>query len=231
MGLRPRRLAGRRLRCGGRRPLPPTVVEAYRRGAFPMPHGSGCLWWSPMERGVLVPSQIKVSRSLRRSMRSFTVTVDESFEEVIDACADPSRPGWWIDAPIREAYVRLHRLGWGALGRDRDADGQLVGGLYGLSIGALFAGESMFHRATDASRSCWSRWPKIASATQGLIDTQWSTLHLGEPWGSSSGRAPTLPGCPRDACRPASTCDLALTSGGIFALRRRAPTKSLRRSP
>lgn len=156
---------------------PPTLLEAYRRGAFPMPHGGELLWWSPMERGVLIPSHIKVSRSLSKSIRKFTVTVDESFEEVIDACADPKRPGSWIDSPIREAYVRMHRLGWAHSVETRDADGNLVGGLYGLSIGALFAGESMFHRATDASKVALVALAELIG-DDGLIDTQWSTDHL-----------------------------------------------------
>lgn len=156
---------------------PPTLLEAYRRGAFPMPHSDELLWWSPMERGVLVPSEIKVSRSLRRSMRHFTITVDESFEEVIDACADPSRPGSWISSAIREAYVRMHQLGWAHSVETRDLDGKLVGGLYGLSIGALFAGESMFHRATDASKAALVALAEMMGSP-GLIDTQWSTPHL-----------------------------------------------------
>jgi leucyl/phenylalanyl-tRNA--protein transferase len=157
---------------------PSTLVEAYRRGAFPMPDGRELLWWSPMERGVLVPRDLRVSRSLSRSVRRFTVTVDESFEEVIDACADPSRPGSWIDAPIREAYVDMHRLGWAHSVETRDAqDGTLVGGLYGLSIGALFAGESMFHRATDASKVALVELARRVG-DDGLIDTQWSTSHL-----------------------------------------------------
>ena len=131
---------------------PGTLLEAYRRGAFPMPHDGRLLWWSPMQRGVLVPAEFRVSRSLARSRRHLTVTIDESFEEVIDACADPLRP-----APrslgIREAYVRMHRLGWAHSIETRDADGALVGGLYGLSIGRLFAGESMFHRRRMPPRS------------------------------------------------------------------------------
>lgn len=156
---------------------PGTLVEAYRRGAFPMPHDRELLWWSPMRRGVLVPGDLRISRSLSRSVRRFTVTVDESFEEVIDACADPSRPGSWIDSPIRDAYVRLHRLGWAHSVETRSPDGTLVGGLYGLSIGALFAGESMFHRATDASKVALVALTERVGAA-GLIDTQWSTPHL-----------------------------------------------------
>lgn len=106
-----------------------------------------------------------------------SVTVDESFEEVIDACADPSRPGSWIDDEIRDAYVNLHRLGWAHSVESRDADEKLVGGLYGLSIGRLFAGESMFHRVTDASKVALVALTKLVGA-DGLIDVQWRTPHL-----------------------------------------------------
>ena len=82
---------------------PGTIVDAYRHGAFPMPHDGELLWWSPMQRGILVPSALKISRSLKRSVRELSITVDESFEEVIDACADPSRPGSWIDSAMRDA--------------------------------------------------------------------------------------------------------------------------------
>lgn len=156
---------------------PGTLLEAYRRGAFPMPNDGELLWWSPMERGVLVPGDIRVSRSLSRSMRRFVVTTDESFEEVIDACADPSRSGAWIDSPIRDAYVRMHELGWAHSIETRTTDGTLVGGLYGLSIGALFAGESMFHHATDASKVAMVATAQIVGDA-GLIDTQWQTPHL-----------------------------------------------------
>jgi leucyl/phenylalanyl-tRNA--protein transferase len=156
---------------------PGTLLEAYRRGAFPMPHDGRLLWWSPTQRGVLVPSELRVSRSLARSRRRFAVTIDESFEEVIDACADPSRPGAWINSPIREAYVRMHQLGWAHSIETRDADGRLVGGLYGLSVGRLFAGESMFHRKTDASKVALMGLVEVVG-DDGLIDTQWCTEHL-----------------------------------------------------
>ena len=156
---------------------PGTLLEAYRRGAFPMPHEGELLWWSPMLRGVLVPSDLRVSRSLAKSARHFDVTIDESFAEVIDACADPSRPGAWIDSPIREAYVRMHELGWAHSVETRRSDGTLVGGLYGLSIGGLFAGESMFHRATDASKVALVALVDVVG-DEGLVDTQWSTPHL-----------------------------------------------------
>ncbi len=162
--------------AGGADLDPSTVIEAYRHGAFPMPHGDQLLWWSPMMRGVLRPDDLHVSRSLRRSLPRFTMTVDESFAEVMQACADPSRPGAWIDANIRAAYEHLHELGWAHSVETRDAEGRLVGGLYGLAIGDLFAGESMFHHVTDASKAALvelaHRW------NHGLIDVQWSTPHL-----------------------------------------------------
>ncbi|MET0448045.1 MAG: leucyl/phenylalanyl-tRNA--protein transferase [Aeromicrobium sp.] len=156
---------------------PGTVLEAYRRGAFPMPHDGELLWWSPLLRGVLVPADLRVSRSLAKSVRRYSTTSDLSFEEVIDACADPSRPGSWIDSPIREAYVRLHRLGWAHSVETRLSDGTLVGGLYGLSVGGLFAGESMFHHATDASKVALVGLVDLVGSA-GLIDTQWRTPHL-----------------------------------------------------
>lgn len=156
---------------------PATVVDAYRHGAFPMPHAGELLWWSPTRRGVLVPSDLRVTRSLAKSVRRFEVTVDASFAEVVDACADPSRPGAWIDGPVRDAYVRLHELGWAHSVETRTSDGTLVGGLYGLSLGGLFAGESMFHRATDASKVALVALADIVGPS-GLVDTQWSTPHL-----------------------------------------------------
>ena len=156
---------------------PSTVVEAYRHGAFPMPDAGDLYWWSPTERGVLVPSDLRVSRSLRQSVRRLAVTVDTAFEEVIDACADPARPGAWIDDGVREAYVRLHRLGWAHSVETRDADGTLVGGLYGLSVGRLFAGESMFHRVRDASKVALVGLVDVVGP-DGLVDVQWATPHL-----------------------------------------------------
>lgn len=158
---------------------PSTVIAAYAAGAFPMPHGDELLWWSPVERGVLVPGDFHLSRSLRRSMRHFTITVDTDFAAVIDACADPSRPGAWIDEGIRAAYLRLHELGWGHSIETRDDDGVLVGGLYGLCLGRLFAGESMFHHRTDASKAAVAGLVDLLDdGVERLIDVQWQTPHL-----------------------------------------------------
>ena len=163
---------------------PGTLLEAYRSGVFPMGvgrHGAGPLvWWSPDPRGVLLPGGLRVSRSLRRSMRTFDVTFDADFAGVVAGCADPSRDGRWITRAVAEAYTRLHELGW-AHSVEVWRDGELAGGLYGVSIGGLFAGESMFHRATDASKVALAALVDCCFAdhdNRRLIDTQWSTLHL-----------------------------------------------------
>ncbi|MFY0408125.1 leucyl/phenylalanyl-tRNA--protein transferase [Solicola sp. PLA-1-18] len=162
---------------------PGTVLAAYRSGAFPMPIDGvePMAWWSPMERGVLRLSDLRVSRSLRKSRRRYTVTIDQAFDEVVQACADPSRPGAWIDGQVEDAYGRLHRLGWAHSVETRDDDGALVGGLYGLSLGGLFAGESMFHRATDASKVALVGLVELLDdehAAKRLVDVQWQTPHL-----------------------------------------------------
>ena len=155
---------------------PSTVVEAYRHGAFPMPHDGRLLWWSPLRRGVLPPGAMHVSRSLRRSARRLRTSIDEAFERVIDACADPDRPGAWIDDDVRTAYVGLHELGWAHSVEVWDDAGDLVGGLYGLGVGSLFAGESMFHRARDASKVALLALTEVAGID--LVDVQWRTEHL-----------------------------------------------------
>lgn len=162
---------------------PGTVLAAYRQGLFPMPEapGRGAIgWWSPARRGVLPLADLRVSRSLRRSARSFEIRVDTAFEEVIAACADPGRPHGWIDERIRSAYVELHRLGW-VHSVEAWRDGRLAGGLYGVAVGGLFAGESMFHRETDASKVALIGLVDLLSdeyADRRLIDTQWATPHL-----------------------------------------------------
>jgi leucyl/phenylalanyl-tRNA--protein transferase len=156
---------------------PGTIVEAYRHGAFPMPLDGELAWWSPVRRGVLVPEQLRVSRSLRRSARSFSLTYDTDFAGVVRGCADPGRPGGWISPEIEAAYLRLHEFGWAHSVETRDAGGALVGGLYGLQVGRLFAGESMFHRARDASKVALMGLAELQSGG-GLIDVQWCTPHL-----------------------------------------------------
>ena len=135
-------------------------------------------WWSPPERGVLEPDRLIVHRSLRQACRRFEVRVDTAFAEVIDGCADPGRPHGWIDDQMRAAYVRLHRAGF-AHSVETWRDGELVGGLYGVAVGGLFAGESMFHRARDASKvALVALAAGLRDGHPRLIDVQWATPHL-----------------------------------------------------
>lgn len=162
---------------------PGTLLAAYRHGIFPMPSGSRgdpMYWFCPVMRGVLPLDGLVVSRSLRRSVRDHEIRVDTAFEEVIDACADPARDAGWIDEEIRAAYLRLHELGW-AHSVESWRDGRLVGGLYGVAIGGLFAGESMFHRARDASKVALVGLVGLLRdgyADERLLDVQWRTPHL-----------------------------------------------------
>ena len=159
---------------------PGTLLAAYRRGLFPMPVEAGgpMAWWSPDPRGVLDPVGMRISRSLRRSMDRFEVRVDTAFDEVVVACADPTREHGWIDGRISSAYVELHRLGWAHSVEAWDADG-LAGGLYGVAIGGLFAGESMFHRRTDASKVALAGLTDLlGNGADRLVDVQWCTPHL-----------------------------------------------------
>ncbi len=164
---------------------PGTLLAAYRAGMFPMPVGrrGQPSWWCPVRRGVLRPESLRVSRSLRSSVARFTVTVDQSFDAVVRACARTSRPGAWITAELEAAYGRLHRLGWAHSIETRTCDGQLVGGLYGVGVGGLFAGESMFHdpvAGRDASKvALVALCTLLTRAGPGrLIDVQWLTPHL-----------------------------------------------------
>lgn len=164
---------------------PATIIDGYRHGLFPMGMGEGggppLGWWSPNPRGVLLAGDHHVSRSLRRSRSRFEVTVDASFGEVIAGCADPGRDGAWITPAFADAYTRLHDLGWAHSIEVWDADGALAGGLYGICVGGLFAGESMFHRRTDASKVALWAAVDLVFAEGGehrLFDVQWQTAHL-----------------------------------------------------
>lgn len=159
---------------------PATLLAAYSRGLFPMPlKPEGRIgWWSPPERGVLEPDGLIVHRSLRRACRRFDVRVDTAFAEVVDGCADPSRPHGWIDDQMRTAYVRLHHAGL-AHSVETWRDGELVGGLYGVAVGGLFAGESMFYRTRDASKvALVALAAGLQDGFSRLIDVQWATPHL-----------------------------------------------------
>ena len=185
---------------------PGTVLAAYRLGLFPMPVEGALGWWSPERRGVLELADLKVSRSLAKSRRHFEVRVDTSFGEVVAGCADPRRDGGWIDEDIRVAYGRLHDLGW-AHSIESWRDGELVGGLYGLAIGGLFAGESMFSLVRDASKVALVGLVELLSdGRERLIDTQWLTPHLGTLGATEIDRTeylarlPGLLGNPLPAC-------------------------------
>ena len=168
---------------------PGTLLAAYRNGMFPMPGAvegrmaRRIVWWSPDPRGILPlePGGLRVSRSLRRSCGRFEIRIDTAFAEVVAACADPSRSGAWINTDIEAAYTELHRLGWAhsVEAWTPGAGGQLVGGLYGVAIGGLFAGESMFHRATDASKVALVALVELLRESGAvLLDVQWRTPHL-----------------------------------------------------
>lgn len=163
---------------------PATLLAAYRHGLFPMRLGAGgpIGWWSPDPRGIVPLDGLVVHRSLRRACRRYRVSVDVAFEDVVRGCADPVRPHGWIDESFVAAYTRLHELGWAhsiEVWRGAPDGDELVGGLYGVAIGGLFAGESMFHRMRDASKVA------LVAAVDGLrggggvlFDVQWCTEHL-----------------------------------------------------
>ncbi|MEX2549214.1 MAG: leucyl/phenylalanyl-tRNA--protein transferase [Nitriliruptoraceae bacterium] len=161
---------------------PSTLVDAYRRGIFPWPHEDIPLpWFSPDPRGILAVDAVHVSRSLARTLRrsGWTTTVDQSFEEVVAACAHrPEDDGTWIVPSMQRAYARLHRLGWAHSIEVWDVDA-LVGGIYGVQIGAIFTGESMFHRETDASKvALLDLCQRFEEAGGALVDVQVTTPHL-----------------------------------------------------
>ena len=146
-----------------------------------MPDWSGALrWWSPDPRGIIPLDALHVSRSLRRVLPRFDVTVDAAFEDVVAGCSNRG-DGDWITDEIRHAYVRLHRLG-AAHSLEVWRDGRLAGGVYGIAIGGLFAGESMFHRERDASKvalvALVERLRAGGDADSRLFDVQWLTPHL-----------------------------------------------------
>ncbi len=159
---------------------PGTVLAAYRAGLFPMPFRRRSVgWWSPDPRGVIPLDGLVVSRSLRRSCRRYEVRVDTAFDRVIRACGDPGRAHGWIDAGIVQAYSRLHHLGWVHSVEAWTPEGELAGGLYGVAVGGLFAGESMFSHRSDASKVALVGLVerlRLGGAT--LLDVQWTTDHL-----------------------------------------------------
>jgi leucyl/phenylalanyl-tRNA--protein transferase len=159
------------------------LLQAYERGIFPWSsEGQPLLWWSPDPRMVLVPSELRLSRSLRKRLarRDYEVRADTAFEEVMRACAAPraGQDGTWITGEMIEAYLRLHRAGH-AHSIETWIGGQLAGGLYGVALGRAFFGESMFTRAPDASKIALAHLVRqLGRWDCGLIDCQMATAHL-----------------------------------------------------
>ncbi|NJD24637.1 MAG: leucyl/phenylalanyl-tRNA--protein transferase [Betaproteobacteria bacterium] len=163
---------------------PERLLAAYRAGIFPWGTVDGLpLWYSPDPRMVLFPAEFRLTRSLRRTLRAgrHEVRLDHDFAAVIDACAAMPRPGQdgtWITREMRDAYVTLHELGW-AHSVEVRMDGELAGGLYGLAIGRMFYGESMFARRRDASKIAFAHLVHyLAEHDYGMIDCQMHTAHL-----------------------------------------------------
>jgi leucyl/phenylalanyl-tRNA--protein transferase len=159
---------------------PGTLLLAYRSGMFPMHLEDGRLgWWSPVARGVIPLDGLKISQSLKKSIHKYQITIDRDLVGVIEGCADPSRSNGWINSQIRAAYLELGRLGWVHSIETRNSGGELVGGLYGVGIGGLFAGESMFSRQRDASKVALVALVKfLVKVPDALLDVQWATEHL-----------------------------------------------------
>lgn len=172
------------LLAGGADLSPQRLLAAYRHGIFPWyAPGEPILWWSPDPRMVLFPDAIRITRSLARTLRNadYSVTLDSAFAQVIAACAAAPRPGQngtWITREMRQAYIRLHALGY-AHSVETWRAGRLVGGLYGVAIGRAFCGESMFAHVTDASKIALAHLCRfLAGRGFGIIDCQMETAHL-----------------------------------------------------
>lgn len=163
---------------------PERLLAAYRLGIFPWySEGEPILWWSPDPRMVLFPAELKISRSLAKRLKNmdYEVRYDSAFREVMLACANTRRPGQdgtWITEDIINGYCRLHGLGY-AHSAETWINGKLVGGLYGVAIGKMFYGESMFHYVTDASKIAFVHLIRcLEQKGFGMIDCQMKTLHL-----------------------------------------------------
>jgi leucyl/phenylalanyl-tRNA--protein transferase len=172
---------------------PERLLAAYRRGIFPWyDEGQPILWWSPDPRAVLWPDGLHVSRSLRRSLRKgrFEFRVDTAFDDVVTACAAPRSygHGTWITPDMAAAYGRLHHLGW-AHSFETWRDDELVGGMYGVAIGRVFFGESMFARATDASKVALAHAVQFLRERQFVvIDCQVASAHTSALGATNIGR-------------------------------------------
>ena len=171
---------------------PATLITAYSAGIFPMvveAPESVLAWWSPDPHGILPLDNLRVTQSLRRSAKRYDVRVDTCFGDVIRRCADPSRDKAWITEDFVNAYTTLHQLGWAHSIEVFDRKGQLAGGLYGVRINGLFAGESMFHAQRDASKVALMALVQLMRETgMTLLDVQWHTEHLGSLGATEVGR-------------------------------------------
>lgn len=162
---------------------PAWLLAAYERGIFPWySAGEPILWWSPDPRLVLYPAEIRISRSLARTLRSgrFEVRLDTAFAQVVACCAEPRHPagGTWITPEMQAAYCRMHELGHAHSVEAWDGD-RLVGGLYGMALGRVFFGESMFCRSTDASKVALAHLARYLQQQDfAVIDCQMTTAHL-----------------------------------------------------
>ena len=161
---------------------PATLVHAYRSGIFPMEVTAlnGKLgWWSPNPRGIVPLDGLRVTKSMRQSAKRFEIRIDTCFADVMRACGDPSREDGWITGEFISAYTTLHQLGWAHSVEAFDRGGHLAGGLYGLRINGLFAGESMFHARRDASKVALMALVQLMrDSGMTLLDVQWCTDHL-----------------------------------------------------
>jgi len=161
---------------------PATVIAGYRLGVFPMEVTGlpGVLgWWSPTPRGILPLEGLRVTKSMRQSAKRFDVRVDTRFAQVMRACANPARESGWITEEFIAAYTRLHELGWAHSVEAFDKSGELAGGLYGVKVGRLFAGESMFFKQRDASKvALMALVDLMKQSGMMLLDVQWCTEHL-----------------------------------------------------
>jgi len=163
---------------------PQRLLAAYRQGIFPWYSvGQPILWWSPDPRMVLFPDELRISRSLARRLKKsdYEVRFDTAFHDVMLACAETRRPqqdSTWITADIIAAYCKLHELGY-AHSAETWIDGQLAGGIYGVAIGRMFYGESMFHHVTDASKIAFVHLLlRLQKQGFGMMDCQMKTAHL-----------------------------------------------------
>lgn len=154
------------------------LISAYENGIFPwFSKGDPLLWWSPNPRAILYPKDLKISKSLSRSIKKFEIRTNENFEKVIFTCKS-IREDTWISEGMQKAYIKLHKRGI-AKSVECYFEGELVGGLYGVKVGSIFCGESMFSLKTDASKvALWYLCQKMIEFQADFIDCQMPTSHL-----------------------------------------------------